>query len=237
MPMAERILQVIDLCISFGSRAVIQKLNFELRRGCCLAVLGPNGCGKTVLLKALLNLIPYLGEIRWTPRIRLDYVPQRVADDRQLPMEVRELLLAKAHVQNLGTVEIDRVSAAVGLSPEILGSTIAVLSGGQFQKVLLALSLLNEPNVLLVDEPTASLDELSEERVYDLLHSLQETRGLTVILVSHELSVVYRYATEVLCLSSDKTCMGPPAEILTPEKLEELYGPSPRFYRHVHGQP
>jgi ABC-type Mn2+/Zn2+ transport system ATPase subunit len=88
--------------------------------------------------------------------------------------------------------------------------------------------------VLLFDEPTASLDELTEEHIYELLQSLQAQQGMTVLLVSHDLSVVYRNANMVLCLSKGKTCMGPPKEVLTPALLQELYASPPQYYQHVH---
>ncbi|MDE3120157.1 MAG: ATP-binding cassette domain-containing protein, partial [Paracoccaceae bacterium] len=94
----------------------------------------------------------------------------------------------------------EAVFREVGLTPELLNTHIGKLSGGQFQKALIAFALLGQPNVLLFDEPTASLDELSEERIYELLHNLQTNKQMTVILVSHDLSIVYRYADIVLCL-------------------------------------
>ena len=231
--MANPLLSVTNLKIAFGSRVVIQDLSFEAQRGDCLAVIGPNGSGKTVLLKALLNLIPYEGEIRWSNAARLGYVPQKIAADRQLPLRLRDLLEAKAAVLKLRGAELGRVSSEVGLTEELLDTSIGHLSGGQFQKALIAFALLGQPNVLLFDEPTASLDELTEERIYELLHSLQRDKGMTLILVSHDLSVVYRYANMVLCLSKGKPCMGPPKEILTPEMLEDLYSAPPKYYRHI----
>lgn len=227
------ILSVKNLKVAFGSHVVIQDLNFELNSGDSLAVIGPNGAGKTVLLRALLHLVPYEGEIRWAENVRLGYVPQKIAADRQLPLRGRDLLEAKARFLHLAASEPDHVSLEVGLTAELLDTTIGILSGGQFQKVLIAFALLGNPNVLLFDEPTASLDELSEERVYESLHTLQKARGFSVILVSHDLSVVYRYATMVLCLSKTKPCMGPPREILTPENLEQLYSAPPKYYQHV----
>lgn len=226
-------MEVRNLSVQFGSREILRNLSFQIQAGDCLAVIGPNGAGKTVLLRSLLNLISHEGEIRWADSARLGYVPQRVAEDRHLPVEVSELLRAKARVQKVPLTEIAEVTAELGLTREVLKSSIGVLSGGQWQKVLIALSLLGGPNVLLFDEPTASLDELSEERIYELVHSLQQARGLTVVLVSHDLSIVYRYATQVLCLSKGNPCMGPPREILTPERLEELYGTPARYYGHV----
>ena len=120
---------------------------------------------------------------------------------------------------------------AVGLDTEVR-KPIGTLSGGQFQRLLVALALVGRPTVLLLDEPTAGVDEPGQERVNELIHRLRRERGLTVILISHELSVVYRYATNVLCLSSERACFGPPRTILTPELLNEIYG-APLEY-HVH---
>jgi len=231
--MTERLLSVRDLGVAFGNHVVLRGLNFEVSSGDCLAIIGPNGSGKTALLKALQHLIPYEGEVHWSQKARLGYVPQSVAADRQLPLKVRELLEAKARFLHLADREMEQVSSELKLSPEFLNAGIGTLSGGQFQKALIAFAMLGRPNALLFDEPTASLDELSQERIYELVHELQGQRGITVILVSHDLSVVYRYANQVLCLSKNKTCMGPPKEIMTPQMLEELYGAPPKYYRHI----
>jgi zinc transport system ATP-binding protein len=232
--MTNRLLSVANLSVSFGNREVIQDLSFEVQQGDCLAIIGPNGAGKTVLLQALLNLIPYRGEIRWSREARLGYVPQKIAADRQLPLSAKDLLTAKARFLRLPATEWQLISAELGLTNELLNSSIGALSGGQFQKVLIAFALLGRPNVLLFDEPTASLDELTEEHVYELLSSLQKERGMTILLVSHDLSIVYRNANRVLCLSKGKTCMGPPKEILTPAMLQELYASPPQYYQHFH---
>ena len=231
--MTDRLLSVRNLGVAFEDRVVLRQLNFEIYSGDCLAIIGPNGAGKTVLLKALQHLIPYEGEIHWRQDARLGYVPQSVAADRQLPLRVRELLAAKARFLHLADQGMDDVSSELNLPPEFLSAGIGTLSGGQFQKVLIAFALLGRPNVLLFDEPTASLDELTEERIYELVHQLQSQRGITLILVSHDLSVVYRYASRVLCLSKGEVCMGPPKEIMTPEMLEQLYGAPPKYYRHI----
>jgi energy-coupling factor transporter transmembrane protein EcfT len=158
---------------------------------------------------------------------------QSVAADRQLPLKVRELLAAKAHVLHLADQEMVQVSSELNLSPEFLSAGLGTLSGGQFQKVLIPFVLLGRPNMLLFDEPTASLDELTEERIYELVHHLHSQKGITVILVSHDLSIVYRYASRVLCLSKGKVCLGAPKEILTPEMLGALYGAPPKYYGHI----
>jgi len=228
------LLSVTNLTVAFGSHAIVEDLSFKVNQGDGVAIIGPNGAGKTVLLKALLGLIPYRGEIRWSQRVRLGYVPQKIVADRQLPLSARDFLSAKVRFLKLPGNELERVSTELSLTEQLLDANVGTLSGGQFQKVLIAFALLGGPNVLLVDEPTASLDELSEERIYELLQSLQKKNGMTILLVSHDLSVVYRNADFVLCLSKGKPCMGPPKEILTPAMLEELYAAPPRYYQHTH---
>lgn len=230
----EPLLSVTDLAVAFGSHAVIQGLTFQVKQGDVVAIIGPNGAGKTVLLRALMHLIPYRGEIRWSQKARVGYVPQKIVADRQLPLSANDFLSAKVRFQKLPGDELEQVAMELGLTSQLLNTNIGNLSGGQFQKVLIAFALLGRPNVLLFDEPTASLDELTEERVYELLHSLQEKKGMTILLVSHDLSVVYRHADVVLCLSKGKPCMGPPKEILTPAMLEDLYSAPSLYYRHLH---
>jgi zinc transport system ATP-binding protein len=109
---------------------------------------------------------------------------------------------------------------------------IGALSGGQFQRLLVAAALLGHPTVLILDEPTAGVDEPGQDTLNHTIERLREERGLTILFISHDLSVVYRYATNVLCLSHGFACFGPPTQILTPERLQELYG-APLTY-HVH---
>ncbi|HLH07282.1 MAG TPA: metal ABC transporter ATP-binding protein [Terriglobales bacterium] len=228
------LLSVHNLSVGFGNRSVIRDLSFEVAARENLAIIGPNGAGKTVLLRALLNLVPYQGAIRWAQGVRLGYVPQSIAADRRLPLHVRDLLKAKADILKLPASSIGEAVRIVNLAPELLDTRVGVLSGGQFQKVLITFALLGNPNVLLVDEPTASLDELAQEHIYELLERLRLERGLTVLLVSHDLSVVYQFATKVLCLGSGTPCYGPPRDILTPQTLAAVYSAVPKFYHHVH---
>ena len=132
------ILSVRDLTIRFGNRTVIQHLNFAVDPGDNLAIIGPNGAGKTVLLRALLNLLPYDGVIQWAADAKLGYVPQKIAADRHLPLHLNDLLAAKARLLKITDQDIRIVADRVGLTPELLESNVGILSGGQFQKALIA---------------------------------------------------------------------------------------------------
>jgi zinc transport system ATP-binding protein len=230
------LLAVKNLTVQIEDQIILETLNFELKPGDTLSIIGPNGAGKTVLLKALLNLIPYSGEVHWSGDVRLGYVPQKIDADRHLPLTYRDLFISKSRILKVATAELDAVSQKVGLTREMLNIPVGHLSGGEFQRALIGFALIGNPNVLLLDEPTASIDETGEEHIYELIHRLQGEYNLAVITVSHDLTFVYRYATKVLCLNRRSVCMGAPREALTPEVLEQLYGPSHGFYQHDHGE-
>jgi len=116
----------------------------------------------------------------------------------------------------------------------LMTTPVGHLSGGQFQRGLIGFALLGKPNVLLLDEPTASVDEPGEEHIYELIHRLQDQHNLASIMVSHDLSFVFRYATKVLCLNRQRVCFGTPTEALSADVLEQLYGESVGFYQHDH---
>lgn len=228
------LLTVKNLSVSIEGKLIVENLSFELRPSETLSILGPNGAGKTVLLKALLNLTTYSGEISWDPAVRIGYVPQKIDADRHLPLTYKDLFNSKCRIAGVATDQIDEIAQSVGLSKQMLAIPVGHLSGGYFQRGLIGFALIGKPNVLLLDEPTASLDEPGEEHIYELIHRLQDRFKLAVITVSHDLSFVYRYASRVLCLNRRNICIGTPSEALTTEVLEELYGPSLSFYHHDH---
>ena len=119
----------------------------------------------------------------------------------------------------------------VGIGADILKKRMGEISVGLFQRVLIAWSLLAHPDVLLFDEPTAGIDIGSEETIYSVMHKLQDERGTTVFLISHDLNVVYRYATKVICINKSMVCQGVPEEVLTPGQLSGLYGKG-KYYHH-----
>jgi zinc transport system ATP-binding protein len=236
--MAENILSVSGLKIAFDEHVVLNNISFEVERDDTLAVIGPNGAGKTVLFRALLNLIPYEGEIKWAADARIGYVPQKLSVAKDLPLTAGEFLSFKEkdHMQ------IHKVLEEVGFQKQslhahndyrVLDTRLGDLSGGEFQRVMIAYALLENPNVLLFDEPTAGVDVAGEETVYSLIHKLQAEADLTIIFISHELQVVYRYAQNVLCLNKEKISFGPPMKVVNKENLEKLYGEEISLHKHL----
>ncbi len=234
----DAILTVDGLAVSFDDTPVVKGVSFSLSEGEALAVIGPNGAGKSVVLRALLGMVPYSGTVTWAPHAKLGYVPQKIDADRHLPINFRNLLDAKAAVQKLSPADVAAIKETVGLDDRIMETPVGHLSGGQFQRALIAFALLGKPNVLLLDEPTASIDKTGEEQMYELIHRLQDALGMTIILISHDLSFVYRYATRVLALNRDEISFGAPEDALTPDALEKLYGPHKYFhyFQHLHGK-
>jgi len=225
-------LEVERLSVTLDRTEVLRDLSFTVPEGTALAVIGPNGAGKTVLFRALVGALPHRGAVRWAPGTRIGYVPQKLDLERDIPVTGRDFLRAKAAVSGEPQGATARALELVNLPRAVAEKPIGTLSGGQFQRLLLAAALVGKPTVLLFDEPTAGVDEPGEERLYGTIRRLQEAERLTLLLISHELSVVYRYATNVLCLTLEHPCLGPPEEILTPERIAQVYGEPLKYHHH-----
>ena len=226
-------LEVEHLAVRFGATEVLHDLSFSVPRGTSLAVIGPNGAGKTVLFKALIGSLEYAGRVRWAPGTKLGYVPQKLDIERDLPITGGDLLRAKEAIAGRHERSFSAELARVGLAREVLRTPIGALSGGQFQRLLIAFALIGDADVLLLDEPAAGIDAPGQQQLNQLLRELQEKNGTTVLFISHDLSVVYQDATNVLCLSRTYNSFGPPHIALAPEVLKRLYGMPVGF--HVHG--
>ncbi len=229
------ILEVRDLAVVLDGESIISQVSFDVGRGEMLVIIGPNGAGKTVLFRALLGLVAHKGMIKWREGVRIGYIPQKLHLDRTVPITVREFFLLKSKRFWLPAAEfishIKNELELVGLSAAILSKPVSELSGGQFQRIMVAWALVDHPDVLLFDEPTTGVDIGSEETIYNLILRLQKERETTVLVISHDLHVVYRYASHVLCLNKQMMCFGVPSEVLSSKQLAKLYS-EPGFYKH-----
>ena len=228
------VLDVNRLTVSFDHTVILADLSFTVARGASLAVIGPNGSGKTVLFRALIGAIPFEGTIRWAPGTRFGYVPQKLDIERDLPITGRDLLRAKLTIARARKEDALHALERVDLREEVLVQPIGSMSGGQFQRLLLAFALIGSPKVLLLDEPAAGVDAPGQQALSEAIRRLQQDEGVTTFLISHDLSVVYRYASSVLCLARQQSYLGPPETVLTPERLSEVYGAPTSF--HVHDE-
>lgn len=226
-----KVLEVSNLRISYDKRTIIEGLSFSVAARDILIVLGPNGAGKTTLLRSLLNLVPYQGSVTWHTR-KIAYLPPQELLQRQNlpPLQLAEFFQFKTH----DSESIKTLLSEVGLDTSVLSRQFNELSTGQFQRMMIAWSLLDNPDVLILDEPTSGIDIGGEETIYSLLHTFWQKQNLTILLVTHDLHVVWEYATQVLCLNRQQMCMGKPDDVLTPQQLKQLYGTGIKFYQHQH---
>jgi len=212
------ILKISNLSVSFPNEPILDDINFQLQKGTTLAIVGPNGAGKSTLFRALLNLVPHSGKIEWVGKVKIGYVPQKLSVS-DIPISVKEFLAFK------GAMNIDDPLGKVGLnSKEILGKTLGVLSGGQLQRVLIAWAIIDKPNVLLFDEPTAGVDLDSEEAIYRMLSELKKENDITILLISHDLHIVEEYSDYMLALNKCVTFFGESKQIMNPDLQRMIYG-------------
>lgn len=233
--------EVRDLTVWLSDQPVLEEVSFDIRPGSFVGVVGPNGAGKTTLLRVLLGLIrTYRGSVSvfgsppdhlGARRHSIGYVPQRSDFDRRFPARVIDVvMMGRVSCRGLGRrlTRVDRQAALDSL--EMVGALdlkdrpIGELSGGQQQRVFLARALCSHTRLLLLDEPNTGLDLPSQNQFYELLESLRRENGLTVMVVSHDLSMVSRYADRILCINRRMHVHGSPSEVLESPLLDQVYG-------------
>ncbi len=228
-----QILKIKNLSVNLGGEKILQNITLEVNRGEILTVIGPNGAGKTTLFKALLNMISYEGEIKWAPNVKIGYVPQRLDIDIDVPITVKEFFKLRGKIAN--AKRIRETLGFIQLEENILKKGLGEISVGQRQRLLVGWAMMDNPDVLLFDEPTADIDVYGQESILKTISQMHKKLNLTVILISHDLNIVSEYATKVICLNKKNLCYGPPAKVLTAQNLNELYGGEKAFYEHRHG--
>lgn len=233
------ILEVRNLCLTLDGQIIFHDLSFDIRSGEFLALLGPNGGGKTSLVKAILGLQEkrtLTGDIRsMVDQSKIAYIPQRLESDTKLPLTVEELFLMETPSRFFfrGSKQNIRKRLEPFGVGHVIEQNFYSLSGGQKQRVLLAFSLLRSPSLLILDEPLSGVDIEGEKTFLELLLSLK-THGTAILLVSHDVDMVSASVDRVICLNKKILCQGVPQKTLTRDFVDELYRGSMQHYHHSH---
>lgn len=235
-------IKIENLSHSFGSQTVLRNITFSVAQGDFFIIIGPNGSGKTTLMRAIAGILSrHTGQIQFFKRSISSYkrkefarlvafVPQGLPTD--LPFTAAELvLMGRAPYNSTLGIETEKdyliSEKAMGFTEvaHLAARKLDQLSGGEQQRVLIARAICQEPKILLLDEPTASLDLAHQARIMDLMEKLRTDKGVTVVMVSHDINLAAMYGVQLLLLREGQiVCMGPPEEILSFKTLEDTYG-------------
>lgn len=229
------LIETHNLHLKYGGQVVLSDVNFCIDRGEIVTIVGPNGSGKSSLLRALIGALkPSSGTVDRAAGLRIGYVPQKLQIDATLPLTVQRFLNLP-HRQDVQVVAAALTRAGV---TELANRQMTDLSGGQFQRVLLARALLGAPDILILDEATQGLDQPGAAAFYRQIEEVRREMNLAVLMVSHDLHVVMAASDRVLCLNGHVCCEGAPEHVADAPEYRALFGTGTQgalaLYRHDH---
>lgn len=224
--------------VSMGGESLLQDISFHIHCGQLTALVGPNGAGKTTLIKALLSQVPHTGQIRHVdahghdfPAPRIGYVPQQLPFDREMPMTVCDLMAACISKRpvwlGVGKETKKQVKKALAETQAdgLMDKRLGALSGGELQRVLLAMALMPLPDLLVLDEPVSGVDQNGLVLFLQTVSSLRATHHLAILMVSHDWELVRQYADSVVLVKQKVLETGTPAEVFSSQAFAETFHP------------
>jgi zinc transport system ATP-binding protein len=232
---AAPLVEAAGVFVTLGGRPVLSDVGIAVHAGEIVSLIGPNGSGKSTLVRVVLGLLkPDRGSVTRRPGLSVGYLPQRLRIDPVLPLTVRRFLcLPKRH----GDAALKAVLAEVG-ADYILDQAVQDLSGGEFQRMLLARALLRDPDLLVLDEPLAGVDFAGQLSLFTLIATVRKRRGCGVLMVSHDLHLVMAGTDAVVCLNRHICCSGKPEAVSRHPEYLALFGPKAAerlaVYTHAH---
>ena len=224
-----------NLSVHHGDFPALEQVNLAIEPREIVTVVGPNGSGKSTLLRALLGVFePTKGSIKRKVGLKIGYVPQKLTQDSGIPLTVRGFLSLPKRVSDETATAALEETGAQGLE----NRQMSQLSGGQLQRVLVARAILNNPDILILDEPTQGLDQHGAADFYSLIERVRNQHGCAVLLVSHDLHVVMSASARVLCLNGHICCEGTPTVVRDAPEYQALFGRDTHgtlaLYQHEH---
>ncbi len=224
-----------NVSVSYGANAVLRDVSLSVAPGEIVTVVGPNGSGKTTLLRLLIGAAdPAAGRITHKAGLRIGYVPQKLHIDPTLPITVERFMGLPGRTARPACA---RALERAGV-PDLSQRQMSALSGGQFQRVLLARALMNEPDLLLLDEATQGLDQPGSAAFYIQIDEVRRKTGCAILMISHELHVVMAASDRVICLNGHVCCEGTPENVSAAPEYRALFGSGTggalALYRHEH---
>ncbi len=226
---------VENISVRYGANTVLRHVDMAIEPGEIVTIVGPNGSGKTSLLRAIIGAAkPSAGRVTLKPGLKIGYVPQKLHIDPTLPITVERFMRLTDRVSHRDC----RTALEDAGVPDLLRRQMSQLSGGQFQRVLLARALINRPHVLLLDEATQGLDQPGSAAFYKQIEEVRRETGCAILMISHELHVVMSASDRVICLNGHICCEGSPAVVATAPEYRALFGTGTggalALYRHDH---
>ena len=223
------------LTVAYSGIVALKNVSFQIDAGEIVTIVGPNGSGKTSLLKAIIGaVVPQEGNVDVKSGLKIGYVPQRLNLDPTLPISVGRFMKLS---ENVSKKECQRALEQAGVAA-IMAKQMSELSGGQLQRVLLAKALLGSPEMLLLDEATQGLDQPGAAEFYKQIEKLREETGCAILMISHDLHVVMSASDRVICLNGHICCSGTPQAVAATPEYKELFGADTdgalALYRHNH---
>jgi zinc transport system ATP-binding protein len=235
MKITNALISAKNVSVLKHQKSILDNIDIQINKNDFITIIGPNGAGKTMLLKCLMGFYkPTSGRIERKEKLKIGYMPQSISIINTMPITVKDFITVRKEYDD---ISLNKVIIEVNIG-EIVNKQLSVLSGGELQRVLLARSLLNNPDLLILDEPAQNLDISGQLNFYKLIQEIYSKRNISILMVSHDLHLVMVSTKKVLCLYKHICCSGAPQQIAKDPEFLSMFGKDMAnmmsIYQHSH---